>query len=69
MRGLLRDMVESVKKKIYDFLVSRKGQAFTVEEIAKAVGEERLNVVKAQLTRLVKEGKIEKTPENKYRAP
>ncbi|OYT26830.1 MAG: TrmB family transcriptional regulator [Thermoprotei archaeon ex4572_64] len=61
-------MVEGVKKKILDFLTSRRGQEFSVDEIAKAVGEERLNVVKAQLTRLVKEGKIVRT-DGKYKAP
>ncbi|MCG2863756.1 MAG: TrmB family transcriptional regulator [Vulcanisaeta sp.] len=60
-------MVEGIKKKILDFLTSNKGKEFTVEEIAKAVGEERLNVVKAQLTRLIKDGKVVKT-DNKYRA-
>ena len=60
-------MVEGIKKKILDFLTSNRGKEFTVEEIAKAVGEERLNVVKAQLTRLIKDGKVVKT-DNKYRA-
>ena len=60
-------MVEGIKKKILDFLTSNKGKEFTVEEIAKAVGEERLNVVKAQLTRLIKDGKVVKT-DNKYKA-
>ena len=60
-------MVEGIKKRIYEFLLSNKGKEFTPEEIAKAVGEERLNVVKAQLTRLVKEGKVIKT-DGKYKA-
>ncbi|MFP3280204.1 MAG: TrmB family transcriptional regulator, partial [Vulcanisaeta sp.] len=40
-------MVEGIKKKILDYLASNKGKEFTAEEIAKAIGEERLNVVKA----------------------
>ncbi len=60
-------MVEGVKRRILEFLQSNKDKEFTAEEIAKAVGEDRLNVVKAQLTRLVKEGKVIKT-DNKYRA-
>ena len=59
-------MVEGIKKKILDYLASNKGREFTAEEIAKAIGEERLNVVKAQLTRLIKDGKVIKT-DNKYK--
>lgn len=61
-------MVEGIKKKIYEFLAANKGKEFSVEEIAKAVGEERLNVVKAQLTRLVKEGKVVRT-DSRYKVP
>ncbi|WP_069807294.1 TrmB family transcriptional regulator [Vulcanisaeta thermophila] len=60
-------MVEGIKKKILDYLTANKGKEFTVEEIAKAVGEERLNVIKAQLTRLIKDGKVQKT-NGKYKA-
>ncbi|MFB6469728.1 MAG: TrmB family transcriptional regulator [Vulcanisaeta sp. AZ3] len=60
-------MVEGIKKKILDYLTGNKDKEFAVEEIARAVGEERLNVVKAQLTRLVKDGKVVKT-DGKYKA-
>jgi len=61
-------MPEGVKQKIYEFLAKNKGREFAVEEIARGIGEERLPIVKAQLTRLIKEGKVVKTPEGKYRA-
>lgn len=51
-----------------DVLGQNRGKELTVEEIAKMVGVERVAVVKAQLTRLVKEGKVEKTAEGRYRA-
>ncbi|NPA24174.1 MAG: TrmB family transcriptional regulator [Crenarchaeota archaeon] len=60
--------MEGLKSKIYEFLVRNRGREFTVEEIAKAVNEERISVVKAQLTRLVKEGKVIKVDIDKYRA-
>ncbi len=60
--------MEGLKSKIYEFLVRNRGKEFTVEEIAKAVNEERISVVKAQLTRLVKEGKVIKVDIDKYRA-
>ena len=60
-------MPEGIKKKILDYLTSNRDREFTVDEIAKAIGEERLNVVKAQLTRLVKEGKVVKL-NGKYKA-
>ncbi|WP_054843933.1 hypothetical protein [Vulcanisaeta souniana] len=61
-------MVEGIKKKILDYLTgNRGGREFTAEEIARAVGEERVNVIKAQLTRLIKDGKVVKT-NGKYKA-
>ncbi|NPA70117.1 MAG: TrmB family transcriptional regulator [Crenarchaeota archaeon] len=60
--------MEGLKSKIYEFLVRNRGKVFTVEEIAKAVNEERISVVKAQLTRLVKEGKVIKVDIDKYKA-
>ncbi|MCC6020830.1 MAG: HTH domain-containing protein [Thermoproteaceae archaeon] len=60
-------MPTGVKAKIYEFLVQNKNKEFTAEEIAKALGVEKAAVVKAQLTRLVREGKVEKTPEGRYR--
>lgn len=38
------------------------------EEIAKMVGIEKVAIVKAQLTRLTREGKVERTAEGRYRA-
>ncbi len=61
-------MANGIKNKILDYLTQNKGKEFTVEEIAKAIGEQRLNVVKAQLTRLTKEGKVQRTSEGKYKA-
>lgn len=60
-------MPEGVKSKILDVLGQNRGKELTVEEIAKMVGVERVAVVKAQLTRLVREGKVEKTAEGRYR--
>ncbi|BDR92650.1 TrmB family transcriptional regulator [Vulcanisaeta souniana] len=60
-------MVEGIKKKILDYLTGNRGREFTAEEIARAVGEERVNVIKAQLTRLIKDGKVVKT-NGKYKA-
>ncbi len=59
-------MTEGIKSKIYEFLLRNRGREFTVEEIAKAINEPRISVVKAQLTRLVKEGKVIKE-KDKYR--
>ncbi len=59
----------SLKGRIYEFLRKNRGKEFTLDEIAKAVNETRLNVVKAQLTRLVKEGKVIKIGVDKYKAP
>jgi len=61
-------MPSGVKSKIYEFLIQNKGKEFTAEEIAKMLGIEKTAIVKAQLTRLVREGKIEKTAEGRYRA-
>lgn len=61
-------MTDGIKKRILDYLVQNKGKELTVEDIAKAIGEQRLNVVKAQLTRLVKEGRIQRVAEGKYKA-
>jgi predicted transcriptional regulator len=61
-------MPSGVKSKIYEFLVQNKGKEFTAEEIAKTLGIEKTAIVKAQLTRLVREGKVEKTAEGRYRA-
>ncbi len=59
--------MEGLKSRIYEFLLKNKGREFTVEEIAKAINEERISVVKAQLTRLVKEGKVVKVGVDKYK--
>jgi predicted ArsR family transcriptional regulator len=61
-------MPSGVKTKIYEFLAQNKGKEFTAEEIAKMLGIEKAAIVKAQLTRLIREGKVEKTAEGRYRA-
>ncbi|KUO85006.1 MAG: TrmB family transcriptional regulator [Caldivirga sp.] len=61
-------MSDGIKKKILDYLTQNRGKELAVEDIAKAVGEQRLNVVKAQLTRLAKEGRVQKVAEGKYKA-
>lgn len=61
-------MPSGVKNKIYDHLLQNKGKEFTAEEIASAVGIEKVAVVRAQLTRLIREGKVEKTADGRYRA-
>jgi len=53
----------SVKEKIVETL---KSGPKTVDEIVKAVGAQS-RVVKGLLTRLEKEGRVEKTPEGKYK--
>ncbi|RLE56343.1 MAG: TrmB family transcriptional regulator [Thermoprotei archaeon] len=37
------------------------------EEIAVKINYDKINIVKALLTRMVKQGIVEKTPEGKYR--
>ncbi len=59
--------MEGLKSRIHEFLLKNRGKEFTVEEIAKAINEERISVVKAQLTRLVKEGKVLKVGVDKYK--
>ncbi len=54
--------------KVLEFLQRNKGNEYAVEDIAEALKVEKVSVLKAQLTRLIKEGKVEKTPEGKYRA-
>jgi len=61
-------MPSGVKTKIYEFLAQNKGKEFAAEEIAKVVGIEKVAIVKAQLTRLTREGKVERTAEGRYRA-
>ncbi|RFA98535.1 HTH domain-containing protein [Pyrobaculum aerophilum] len=61
-------MPSGIKNKIYEYLSQNKGKELTAEEIAKAIGVEKVAIVKAQLTRLVREGKVEKTAEGRYRA-
>jgi HTH domain. len=61
-------MPSGIKTKIYEFLTQNKGKEFTAEEIAKMIGIEKVAIVKAQLTRLMREGKVEKTAEGRYRA-
>ncbi len=61
-------MPEGIKMKVLDFLQRNKGNEYAVEDIAEALKVEKVSVLKAQLTRLVKEGKVERTPEGKYRA-
>jgi len=53
----------SVKAKILDEL---KAGAKTVDELVKATGY-KPGIVKGQLTRLIKEGKVEATAEGKYK--
>ncbi|MEM1515280.1 MAG: TrmB family transcriptional regulator [Candidatus Bathyarchaeia archaeon] len=53
----------SVKSKILEEL---KAGAKSVEDLIKATGS-KPGVVKVQLTRLIKEGKVEKTAEGKYK--
>lgn len=53
----------SVKEKIVETL---KTGPKAVDEIVKAVGAQS-RVVKGLLTRLEKEGRVEKTPEGKYK--
>lgn len=55
--------VMSVKSKILEEL---KAGAKSVEDLIKATGS-KPGVVKVQLTRLIKEGKVEKTAEGKYK--
>ncbi len=62
------NMPEGVKNKIYQFLAQNPGKEFSAEEIAKAIGVDRVAVVKAQLTRLKKEGKVEETVDHRYKA-
>ncbi|MGC9131055.1 MAG: TrmB family transcriptional regulator [Pyrobaculum sp.] len=61
-------MPSGVKTKIYEYLAQNKGKELTAEEVAKAIGVEKVAVVKAQLTRLIREGRVEKTAEGRYRA-
>ncbi|ACB40463.1 HTH domain-containing protein [Pyrobaculum neutrophilum] len=60
-------MPSGVKNKIYEYLSQNKGKELTAEEIAKIIGVEKVAVVKAQLTRLIREGKVEKTAEGRYK--
>ncbi|MEZ0319221.1 MAG: HTH domain-containing protein [Pyrobaculum sp.] len=60
-------MPSGIKSKIYEYLAQNKGKEFTAEEIAKAIGVEKTAVVKAQLTRLVREGKVEKSAEGRFK--
>jgi len=53
----------SVKSKIVEEL---KAGVKTVEELVKATGS-KPGIVKGQLTRLIKEGKVERTPDGKYK--
>lgn len=53
----------SVKNKIVEEL---KSGSKSLEDLVKATGS-KPGIVKGQLTRLIKEGKVEKTPENKYK--
>ncbi|MFN7105265.1 MAG: TrmB family transcriptional regulator [Pyrobaculum sp.] len=61
-------MPSGIKTKIYEFLTQNKGKEFTAGEIARAINVEKVAIVKAQLTRLVREGKVEKTPEDRFKA-
>ncbi|MEL9990741.1 MAG: HTH domain-containing protein [Thermoproteus sp.] len=61
-------MPEGVKNKVYQFLTQNPGKEFTAEEIAKAIGVDRVAIVKAQLTRLKKEGKVEETVDHRFKA-
>lgn len=53
----------SVKNKILEEL---KAGAKSVEDLVKATGS-KPGIVKGQLTRLIREGKVEKTAEGKYK--
>lgn len=61
-------MPEGVKTKIYQHLSQNAGKEFTAEEIAKSIGVDRIAVVKAQLTRLKKEGKVVETADHRFKA-
>ncbi|MBP1449990.1 MAG: HTH domain-containing protein [Thermoproteus sp.] len=61
-------MPEGVKTKIYQFLSQNAGKEFTAEEIAKSIGVDRIAVVKAQLTRLKKEGRVVETADHRFKA-
>lgn len=61
-------MPEGVKTKIYQLLSQNAGKEFTAEEIAKSIGVDRIAVVKAQLTRLKKEGKVVETADHRFKA-
>lgn len=56
-----------IKNKVYDYLSKNRDREFSAEDIARALAVEKVSVVKAQLTRLIKEGKVEKTPEGRFR--
>lgn len=61
-------MVQELKKRILELLQVEKDKEFSLKEIAERIGEERLSIVKAQLTRLVKEGKIAEVKKGVYKA-
>ena len=61
-------MPEGIKMKVLEYLQRNKGGEYSVEELADALKVGKVSVLKAQLTRLVKEGKVERTPDGRYRA-
>ncbi|GEM_PF-116834 len=51
---------EDLKNKILTFLQQNKGKAFTIEELAKKLGERRLSFLRHMVWRLMLEGKVKK---------
>jgi len=61
-------VVQGVKKKILELLQVEKNEEFSLEEIAERIGEQRISIVKAQLTRLIREGKVVEVRKGVYKA-
>ncbi|RLE90501.1 MAG: TrmB family transcriptional regulator [Thermoprotei archaeon] len=61
-------MVQGVKKKILELLQVEKNEEFSLEEIAERIGEQRISIIKAQLTRLIREGKVVEVRKGVYKA-
>ncbi len=51
---------EELKNRVLTFLQQHKGKAFTIEEIAKKIGEDRIAFLKHIIWRLMLEGKVKK---------
>jgi len=61
-------VVQGVKKKILELLQVEKNEEFSLEEIAERIGEQRISIIKAQLTRLIREGKVVEVRKGVYKA-